>query len=152
MTLRWCEHRYPLKLIELCQSDFRGPTKYLTTNSRLIKDWHAMPFKSIVLESVSYWERKRIIYNAVLAILVLIYWGADILSTGPRQWIGAALVLLIFGGVANVLYCIAYPVDLAFQMTPMRYRWQQNRWMLFTSGVILASIIALWIMLRPGMA
>ena len=111
-----------------------------------------MEFKSLFADAVSYWERKRIIYNVVLAILVLACWGTDILSGGPRQWLGAAVVLLIFAGVANALYCFAYPVDLAFQLTPLKEGWQRFRWLFFATGVILASILALWIMLRPGMA
>lgn len=111
-----------------------------------------MEFKSLFTNAVSYWERKRIIYNGVLALLVLVCWGADILSGGPRQWLGAAIVLLMFAGVANALYCFAYPVDLAFQMTPLKGSWKRFRWLLFAAGVILASILALWIMLRPGMA
>lgn len=111
-----------------------------------------MELKSLFADAVSYWERKRIVYNGVLGILAVACWGADILAGAPRQWLGAAVVLLIFAGVANALYCFAYPVDLAFQMTPLKEGWRRFRWLLFATGVILASIIALWIMLRPGMA
>ena len=111
-----------------------------------------MDLRSLFADAVCYWERKRIIYNGVLAILVLACWGADILSGGPRQWLGAAFVLVVFAGVANALYCIAYPVDLAFQMTPLKGGWKRFRWLLFTAGLLLASLLALWIMLRPGMA
>lgn len=111
-----------------------------------------MELKPLFADAVSYWERKRVIYNSVLAILVLSCWGADILSSGPRQWLGAAVVLLIFAGIANALYCLAYPVDLAFQMTPLKEAWQRFRWVLFATGVMLASMLALWIMLRPGTA
>ncbi len=79
-----------------------------------------MQVKPLIADAISYWERRRIIYNAVLVILVLACWGADILSGGPREWLGAAFVLLIFGGIANALYCFAYPVDLAFQITPLK--------------------------------
>jgi hypothetical protein len=110
-----------------------------------------MEFKSLFADAVSYWERKRIIYNGVLVILVAACWGGDILSGGPQQWLGAAFVLFLFAGVANALYCFAYPVDLAFQMTPLKECWQRFRWLLFATGVILASILSLWIMLRQGM-
>ena len=111
-----------------------------------------MEFKSLFADAVSYWERKRIIYNVVLAVFVLACWGTDMLSGGPGQWLGAAVVLLIFAGIANALYCLAYPVDLVFQMTPLKEAWRRFRWLLFATGVILASILALVIMLRPGMA
>ena len=111
-----------------------------------------MDIKPHVADAVSYWERKRIVYNIVLAILVLACWGEDIFSGGPAQLLGAGIVLLILAGIANVLYCFAYPVDLAFQMTPLKAVWQRRRWILFTSGLVLASTLALWVMLHTGMA
>ena len=111
-----------------------------------------MNIKPHVADAVSYWERKRILYNGVLTLLVIACWGTDILSGGPAQWLGTAIVLLFFAGVANALYCLAYPVDLAFQMTPLKAVWQRRRWVLFTSGLLLASTLALWVMLHTGMA
>lgn len=110
-----------------------------------------MEFSSLISDAISYWERKRIIYNGVLALLVIACWGIDIISGGPQQWLGAAMVLLIFAVIANALYCFAYPVDLAMQMTSFRKRWQGCRWVLFVTGVCTASVLAVWIMLGPGM-
>lgn len=110
-----------------------------------------MNLKSLFTDAVSYWERRRLLYNGVLALLVAVCWGRDILSGWPEQWLGAAVVLFIFAGIANALYCFAYPVDFAFQMTPLRERWQRFRWLLFASGLSLASILSVWIMVRDGM-
>jgi hypothetical protein len=111
-----------------------------------------MQFRPLFADTVAYWERKRLIYNGVLAILTAACWGADILSGGPRQWLGAAFVLLFFAGIANALYCFAYPIDLALQMTPLKESWQRWRWLMFAAGMVAASILALWTMLRSGMA
>ena len=111
-----------------------------------------MEFKSLFADAVSYWERKRLIYNGVLTILVALCWGAEFASAGPQELFGAVMVLLFFAGIANTLYCVAYPVDLVFQMTPLKEYWKQFRWLLFLCGVIVASLLSLWIMLRPGMA
>jgi hypothetical protein len=111
-----------------------------------------MDIKPHITDAVSYWERKRITYNGVLALLVISCWGEDILAGTPAHWLGAGIVLLVLAGIANVLYCAAYAVDLAFQMTPLKAVWQQRRWLLFTSGLLLASTLALWIMLHSGMA
>jgi hypothetical protein len=111
-----------------------------------------MHIKPHVADLVSYWEEKRIVYNSVLVLLVLACWGEDILSGGPAQWLGAAIVLLVLAGIANVLYCFAYPIDLALQMTPLKSVWQHYRWLLFTGGLLLASTLALWVMLHTGMA
>lgn len=111
-----------------------------------------MDFKSNLLDALAYWERKRLIYNLVLAMLVVICWGADIFMGGPRDWLAAAVILLLFAGLANVLYCAAYPVDLILQVTPLKHRWLQARWLLFGGGLSLASGLAVFVMLRPGMA
>ena len=102
-------------------------------------------------DAASYWEPMRIIYNGVLAVLVLACWGLEIVSSGPAQWLGAALVLMIFAGIANALYCLAYPIDLAFQVVPFIQRRKEFRWLLFAAGVIVASVLALWVMLGTGM-
>ena len=104
-----------------------------------------------LFDAATYWERMRVVYNGVLAILVLACWGHDIVSSGPPQRFGAALVLLIFAAIANALYCLAYPVDLAFQMTSFVKKKTGFRWLLFATGVIVASVLALWIMLGSGM-
>ena len=102
-------------------------------------------------DAASYWEPMRIVYNGVLAVLVLACWGLDIVSSGPGQWLGAALVLMIFAGIANALYCLAYPIDVAFQMVPFIQRRKEFRWLLFAAAVIVASVLALWVMLGTGM-
>ena len=110
-----------------------------------------MEYRTLLADAVAYWERKRLIYNAVLAVLVVVCWGADLLATEPVQLLGAALVLLFFAGIANALYCLAYPIDLGFQMTSLRQPWRQHRNWLFLAGMIVASSLALWIMLGSGM-
>lgn len=80
-------------------------------------------------DAASYWEPMQMIYNGVLAVLVLACWGFDIVSSEPGQWLGAALVLMIFAGIANDLYCRAYPIDLAFQMVPFIQRRKKFRWL-----------------------
>lgn len=111
-----------------------------------------MNLRPIIGDAVYYWERQRIVYNFVLAILVIAIWGADIFTAGPTQWLGAGLVLLTLAGIANALYCAAYPIDLAFQISPFKTQWRQSRWILFSAGLIVASSLAVWVMLSPGMA
>ena len=108
--------------------------------------------KAQVGEIVSYWERRRVVYNLVLLILVVICWGADIWASGPMQWLGAFVVLSLFALGANALYCLAYPVDLALSFSPLKRHWLPRKWILFTTGMVLAAGLSLWIMLRPGMA
>jgi len=110
-------------------------------------------WRTILDDSVRYWERKRIVYNLVLITLVAVCWGPEIWETpSDPSLLGLLVVLLIFAGIANSLYCLAYPIDFLLQLTPVRATWLSLRWLLFTLGLLIASLLALWVMLRDGMA
>ena len=102
--------------------------------------------------SGSYWERKRIAYNLVLAILTMTCWGPEILASEPRSLLGLAVVLGIFALIANALFCLAYPVDVALQLFSLDGLLKTTRPVLFTSGLAIASGLALWVLLGTGMA
>lgn len=103
-------------------------------------------------DAAAYWERRRLVYNAVLVLLAMIGWGREIYAAGPRGWIGGGIILLVLAVLANLLYSAAYPLDLAFQLSPLRGFWLRTRWVVFTAGMVLASGLALWVMFRQGMA
>lgn len=107
----------------------------------------SITLREALIDAASYWERRRLVYNGVLAVLVAFCWGADIVASQPGQWIGAALVLLVLGGLANLLYCAAYPVDLLLLLSPLHRQWRGCRWMLFAAGLLLASGLAVHVML-----
>ena len=100
----------------------------------------------------SYWERKRIVYNAVLVVLTLVCWGSEIVTGGPRAWLGSAIVLTGFALVANALFCLAYPIDIGLQLFSLETLLQRTRPVLFACGLAIATSLALWILLGSGMA
>lgn len=106
---------------------------------------------SMIADAMNFWERKRIVYNVVLAILVVLVWGGDIWDSRSGEMLGALMVLFVLAGIANILYCLAYPVDLIMQVMTKPFQWRSYRWILFVTGVLIASVSALWIMLRRGM-
>ena len=111
-----------------------------------------MNFKERLVDAVSYWERRRLLYNGVLTILALVCWGPEIVAGGPGAWMGGGIVLLVFCAIANALFCLAYPVDLAIQVSPLKELLPGTRGVLFVFGLALASTIALWVLLGNGMA
>ncbi|MCP4171173.1 MAG: hypothetical protein GY758_10430 [Fuerstiella sp.] len=111
-----------------------------------------MNFRKSFADAAAWWERKRLVYNAVLVLLAVICWGQEIVQGGPHTWLGGGIVLLVFAVIANVLFCVAYPVDLAVQASPLRNIRTGTRWALFLSGLTLASTLALWVLLGTGMA
>jgi len=111
-----------------------------------------MSLQKNFFESVSYWEPKRIFYNLVLFVLAAVCWGPDIVAGRIEDWILAPIILLAFAIVANLLYCLAYPVDVILKFTPAKNHWLQTRWVLFALGVAAASAIAIWVLIGDGMA
>jgi hypothetical protein len=95
-----------------------------------------------VTEALRFWERGRIIYNLVLfgvccaAILQL---GLPLTLFFSR----AILLWIVFGLIANLLYCAAYPVDLLVQASDFRGLWlSRGRQVLFVAGTAIAAIFA----------
>lgn len=109
-------------------------------------------YKELIVDAGHYWERMRIPYNLVLATLALSCWGSEMLSGQARDLIAAMIVLVVFAIAANLCFCSAYPVDVAFQLTPMRRYRHFARWTLFVCGMFFASACAVWVLLGDHMA
>jgi hypothetical protein len=111
-----------------------------------------LDFSERLFDSIRYWEPRRLLYNLVLLTLAVVCWGPGMLSGRVIDFFAGVLVLLAFAIPANLLYCTAYPVDLALQLTPWRGSWTRCRWLLFLCGTALASAIAIWVMVGDHMA
>jgi uncharacterized membrane protein len=93
-------------------------------------------------EAIQYWERRRIIYNAVLACIVVA--GFVVAWPTSGSWFSRPALPALLESVvlANVLYCAAYVVEGLFQLSPYRESWRRCRIFLFVAGVGLASFLA----------
>src|SRR6266498_834678 len=93
-------------------------------------------------DAIQYWERRRIIYNAVLACIVVA--GFVVAWPASLTWFSRpALPALLQSAVAaNLLYCAAYGVEWLFQLSPYRESWPRRRIFLFVAGVGFASFLA----------
>jgi hypothetical protein len=100
--------------------------------------------KSCLTNAISYWEVRRIIYNVVLAAIVLGYFVAYL--PAPLQWITPDVIfgLFILAVLANIAYCAAYLVDIVAQMSGFRDLWLRLRWIVFLIGLAFASILTRW--------
>jgi hypothetical protein len=98
--------------------------------------------KTIINESLRYWESRRPFYNAVLALVVAgAYWAHR--SAGAALTWPAVAGLMLAAVVANVLYCSAYAVDLFLQNSDFQPVWKRWRWTLWVLGTLLAAGIFL---------
>jgi hypothetical protein len=94
-----------------------------------------------VKEAVRYWEPRRLIYNAVLTAMAVIW----VVGTWPH-FRGAvtlehALALVVLALLANLCYCAAYLVEIPLAASTMRAVWARKRWVLLLLGMVVALVL-----------
>jgi hypothetical protein len=92
-------------------------------------------------DAIRYWEPRRLIYNAVLAAIVLIYFVMSYPASKAQLSLESAQGVFLLAVLANVAYCTAYVVDVFAQISGYRELWQKYRWILFVIGALFAGII-----------
>jgi hypothetical protein len=98
-------------------------------------------FREAISSAIRYWERARIVYNVVLAMVVIATFCASLPQSRSALSVGSVEGLFILAVLANVAFCAAYPVDLFMQMSALRATWLRFRWVLLLIGVLFAGAI-----------
>ena len=98
--------------------------------------------RALLDDALRYWEPLRLVYNLVLAAVVL-GWVA---LTWPHfrallTW-QALLLMFVLAVLANVCYCAAYLVDIPLQYSSFRAQWRRRRFALWRAGMLFAGILA----------
>jgi hypothetical protein len=99
-------------------------------------------FRDLAANALRYWESRRIVYNGVLALVVL---GHVVAGWPESRSILAATPILGFfllAVLANVCYCAVYAVDLFVQFSALRSVWRRWRWVVLVTGTAFAAVIA----------
>ena len=92
-------------------------------------------------DAIKFWEPRRVIYNSVLAVIVIVYFAVGYPFSKSVISVDFALGLFLLAVAANVAYCAAYLVDVFVQASGFREVWQRSRWILFVIGTTFAAII-----------
>ena len=101
--------------------------------------------RGILDDAIRFWELRRVPYNLVLAAVVVIWVVPFGLGGVMFTWQGA-LALFVMAAFANVLYSVAYCLDVFVQFSSFRDLWRRRRWMLWLAGTLLAVALAnVWI-------
>lgn len=95
-----------------------------------------------VADALRYWEPRRVIYNAVLAAVVLGHLFVDWPDSRARLSMNVVLGLFFLGVLANVCYCAIYVVDLFVQFSGLRDAWTKWRVAVLSVGTAFAAVIA----------
>ena len=96
-------------------------------------------------DAIQFWEPWRLLYNIVLAAIVIIYFAVGYPSSKTILTVDFCLGLFLLAVIANVAYCAAYIVDIFAQASGFREVWQKYRKALFVVGTLFAAIITRFI-------
>jgi hypothetical protein len=103
--------------------------------------WTEPHFATTPLKRIRYWELRRLLYNFLLFVVVVLTLWPSLPSYKSVITIDSILWLFLLAVLANVAYCAAYLVDIFVQASAFRAQWQQFRWLLFTLGAAFAAVL-----------
>jgi hypothetical protein len=101
--------------------------------------------REAVSDAIGYWEPRRIVYNAVLTLIVVGYFAVNSPHSRAVVSFEGVLVVFVLAVLANICYCAAYLGDVFVQISGFRDAWQKWRWILFVIGTAFAAIITRWV-------
>lgn len=102
--------------------------------------------QSAFFGAVRYWEKRRPLYNAVLAAVTIFWVVLSWPHFRPAMNPGNLFRLLGLALIANVCYCAAYLVDLPLQLSALSGSWSRGRWILWLVGTAFAMLLtSYWI-------
>ncbi len=96
------------------------------------------PFRAFLTDAIRFWEPRRVIYNLVLAVVVVIWLVASWPHFRPMFTLHSLLLLTILALLANVCYCAAYLVDIPMQSLSVGDARRRYRWLLWVVGTLFA--------------
>ena len=88
-----------------------------------------------------YWEPRRLIYNGVLALVVLGHFLLRLPDSRGKLSLDLALGIFILAVLANIAYCAAYLADLFVQFAGLDAAWRWGRVVLLIVGTLFAATI-----------
>lgn len=97
--------------------------------------------RDAMTSAIAYWERARIVYNLILALVVLGHFVAAWPGSWNRFTLDLGQWLFVLAVLANVAYCAAYPVDVFAQLSGFRAAWLKVRGLLLVVGIAFAAVL-----------
>lgn len=92
--------------------------------------------------AAGYWEPRRILYNVILAAVVLAWVAMSWPHFRPAMKLYSLSRLIILALLANVCYSAAYFVDVTLQWLSRKGVWGRRRWVLWLGGTLFAVLLA----------
>jgi hypothetical protein len=98
-------------------------------------------FREALTQAIRYWEPRRIVYNAVLLIVIAAMFAKGMPISLSQVNLNLLLFLFVLAVLANIAYCSCYVVDVMAQLSGFRMAWLRYRWLLFVVGVAFAAVL-----------
>ncbi len=98
------------------------------------------PLRGFLADAVRFWEPRRLLYNLVLAVVVVIWLAASWPHFRPAFTLHSLLLLSILALLANACYCAAYLVDVPMQSLFVGHARRRYRWLLWLIGMLFAVV------------
>jgi hypothetical protein len=105
----------------------------------------SVSFSDAFTQAVRYWEPRRLLYNAALALVVVLCVAANWPTSRATFTMPTALTVFIFAVLANVAYCAAYVPDILLLRSTLRGTWTGLRWALLVVGILFAASITYFV-------
>jgi len=99
--------------------------------------------------ALRYWEPRRLIYNAVLALVVIGHFVSRLPESRRGLSVDLGLGVFMLAVLANVAYCAVYVPDLFVQFSGLDAPWRRGRVMLLIIGSAFAGAITHFV--APGL-
>ena len=101
----------------------------------------ANPCPGTPLSAPRFWEPRRLVYNAILAVIVLLWLILTWPHFRPALTLGSLEAFVVLGLAANLCYCAAYVGEFFMQaLIPAPY-WRRFRQMIFVLGTLFAILL-----------
>jgi hypothetical protein len=100
-----------------------------------------IPWRDYLGNALRYWEPRRILYNLLLAAIVIVHFVSGLPSAKTVLQFNFVLLVFVLAVIANVAYCAAYLPDVFAQISSLRDVWLRYRWALFVVGLAFAAVL-----------
>ena len=91
---------------------------------------------------VRFWELRRIAYNGVLAVVVILWVAVSWPHFRPAFTWESLLFLIFAAALANLCYCAAYLVEFPMHTSAIRSGGKRWRWTVWLLGTVFAVVVA----------
>jgi len=96
------------------------------------------PFRGLLADAIRFWEPRRLVYNLILALVVVVWIVASWPHFRPMFTLHSLLLLGVLALLANACYCAAYFVDIPMQGLSVGTALRRQRWGLWVIGTLFA--------------